>query len=225
MPGYACDSLDSSPHLRELEPDLKCAAAADLPTLVSGEAGVGKEWVARFIHANSRRSHHPFHTVDCDRPPAQVEADWERLRHSAGILYLREVGALNPPLQECVAKALGSKESHARIIAGTRRDLYALVTANSFSTALFYRANLIHLVMPPLRERRADVPTLLHGFLPAGEASPVLDPGAVRALMAHDWPGNVRELQAVAARLVARGLTSVTAADVEIEMALGPSPS
>ena len=205
--------------LRELASDLKRAAAADVAVLVSGEAGVGKEWVARFIDASSRRSRHPFHTVDCSQPPEAVEPELDRWIRGPGTLYLRDVGGLNAWLQECVAKALGSEEPHARIISGSRRDLQALLAINSFSPALFYRLNVIHLVVPPLRQRREHVPTLLRGFLGTGADSPVLEPGAVRALKAHDWPGNVRQLEAVAARMTAHGLLSVNAADVETALA------
>ena len=199
-------------------PDLGRAAGGDFAVLISGEAGVGKEWVARVVHAKSARSRHPFHPVDCHQPPARLETELERLTACAGTVYLRHVDALNEWLQECVAKALGSEEPHARVIASTRRNVDALALGNHLLPTLLYRINLMHLAIPPLRDQREAIPVLFRSLLQTGEDSPVLEPGGITALTSHEWPGNVRELEAVAARIVARGLASVGAADVRAAM-------
>ena len=215
----ARDVVRDSPHLHALAPDLRRAAATDVPVLISGEAGVGKEWVARVIHAESRRGSHGFHPVECHQPAGPVEADLAKRMAGPGAVYLRDIDALDSVLQERVAKVLESKAPHARVIASTRNDLHALVAAEAFSAALFYRLNVFHLLVPPLREHRDAVPTLARGFLRTGKDALVLEPAAAKALMAYRWPANIRELEAVAARLTALGRPSVSAADVETALA------
>ena len=128
---------------------------------------------------------------------------------------------LGPGLQTRLLRALGSEVSPVRIISGTSQDLFA-ATDDTFSPALFYRLNVVHLVIPPLRDHREDIPDVLCRLLGYARSSPTLEPAAEKQLVDYDWPGNLDELEAVARKLVERDEASqITAADVH--RALGGS--
>jgi DNA-binding NtrC family response regulator len=243
---------------RQLVDRVEAAAASDVPVLVMGETGTGKDLCARTIHERSRRSGGRFVVVNCAAIPealfeselfghekgAFTGADRKRVgRFEAahgGTLFLDEVGELSPSSQ---AKLLRAIESSAfepvgsstavhvdvRIVAATNRDLAAAIPQGTFRKDLFYRLNVIDIRVPPLRERRADVPLLVSAFLAdiagrQGRPVPDLDPQAVAALAAHDYPGNVRELQHALERAVAlaRGGT-LRVEHLPPDMAAGPS--
>lgn len=210
-------------------------ASTDATVLVLGETGTGKELVARAIHEQSHRSSHAFVPVNLSalspgvvaselfghEPGAFTGATRRRLgrfeQAHGGTLFLDEIGDLTADsqvillraLQERVIERVGgdSVAVDVRFVAATNRNLTADVAAGRFRADLFYRLNVFPLTVPPLRDRRADIPDLVMHFLrlfadrhrrPVTTVSPV----TLRSLTAHDWPGNVRELQNVIERAV-----------------------
>jgi DNA-binding NtrC family response regulator len=218
------------------------ACASDAPVLVTGETGTGKELVARAIHRHGSRSARPFVPVNCGSLPEGLleselfghvrgaftgaVADKKGLveQASGGTLFLDEVGEMSAALQVRLLRALEQGEVRpvgatrilkvdTRAIAATHRDLERAVADGSFRQDLFYRLNVFAVRVPPLRERREDVPLLvahfLGGFAARGRPTASLTPAAVAVLSAQAWPGNVRELENALERLVveARGRT------------------
>ncbi|MFB6272106.1 MAG: sigma-54-dependent transcriptional regulator [Salinibacter sp.] len=210
------------------------AAASDCRVLITGESGTGKELVARAIHHNSDRAGGPFVTVNCAALPEDL-IESELFGHEegaftgakdahtgkfaqadGGTLFLDEVGSMSLPAQSKTLRAIetgivqpiGSEqvvEADPRILAATNADLQAAIEAEAFREDLYYRLNVLTIEMPPLRERREDIPELAAHFLAEvaeNESPPELDEAALAVLMSHDWPGNVRELQNVIQRLV-----------------------
>lgn len=210
------------------------AAASDCKVLITGESGTGKELVARAIHHNSDRAGGPFVTVNCAALPAEL-IESELFGHvegaftgakgdrtgtfeqaDGGTLLLDEVGDMSLDAQSKTLRALetgtirpiGSETTvqvDPRVVAATNADLQAAIDEGTFREDLYYRLNVLTIEVPPLRERRDDIPNLIRHFL--GEASsnenpPDLEESALSVLMSYDWPGNVREIQNVARRLV-----------------------
>jgi two-component system nitrogen regulation response regulator GlnG len=204
-------------------------ARSDVPVLVTGESGTGKELIARAIHGASGRAEGPFLAVNAAAIPRDlleselfghergaftgaVEARPGRFREaSGGTLFLDEIGDMPLELQAKLLRVLqsgevtpvgGRRAEHVdvRILAATHRDLEKAVAAGAFREDLLYRLRVVPIHVPPLRERREDVPPLIEHFLQRWDAeltggSHVLSPDAVARLAAHDWPGNVRELE------------------------------
>jgi transcriptional regulator with GAF, ATPase, and Fis domain len=197
--------------------------------LVQGETGTGKELVSRAIHAASRRSDHPFVTVDCSAL-AETLLESELFGHvkgaftgaladkrgffeaaGGGTCFLDEIGEISPCMQAKLLRVLQEREVRrvggtdsmrvdVRVIAATNKDLTALVAQGKFREDLFYRLSVVTIIVPPLRERREDIPLLadhfLQSFVAANEQpGRTISPEAMAALVAYDWPGNVRELQ------------------------------
>jgi PAS domain S-box-containing protein len=206
-------------------------APLETTVLIQGETGVGKELIARAIHTRSKRSSHPLVTVDCaSLPPSLIEAELfghekgaftgaDRMRRGrfeladGGTVFLDEVGDLASELQGKLLRVLqegeverigggGVRKVDVRVIAATNRNLEEDVRQGRFREDLFYRLNVFPLTVPPLRQRRDDIPLLVGGFVRrfasahgktiTGIPQPVMD-----ELVAHDWPGNVRELSNV----------------------------
>ena len=197
--------------------------------LVMGESGVGKELVARAIHKRSSRRGGPFCAVNCGAIPetlleselfghkrgAFTDASSDRIglfeQATTGTLFLDEIGELPQKLQvkllrvlqEEVVRKLGDTRDtkvDVRIIAATHRDLNAETKAGRFREDLFYRINVLQIVIPPLRDRKEDIPILLDHFLARnnarfGTAIRGFEPEAKRLLLEYAWPGNVRELE------------------------------
>jgi DNA-binding NtrC family response regulator len=221
--------IGRSAPMQELFRSIERVAASRASVLIRGESGTGKELVARAIHDLGPRREGPFVAVNCAAIPetlmeselfghergAFTDAREQRVGKfeaaSGGTLFLDEIGEIAPGvqakllrvLQERVFERLGGNrpiEVDVRIVAATNRDLEAAVAAGSFRADLYYRINVVPLLVPPLRARREDIPLLVENVLArvAGEsARPAreLSPEAWEVLQHHAWPGNVRELE------------------------------
>lgn len=207
----------------------------DTTVLIQGESGTGKELVARAIHFNSPRRNRPFVVINCGAIPKDlVEAELFGYRKGAftgasadrkgkfetadtGTVFLDEIGELPPNMQVKLLRVLQQKEIDVvgdprprpvdvRIIAATNRDLFEMVQQHEFREDLYYRLSVVPLNLPPLRERREDIPLLAQHFLQKYQAklgkSVQLAPEVMEALQGYEWPGNVRELENVMERLV-----------------------
>ncbi|HEY8947027.1 MAG TPA: sigma 54-interacting transcriptional regulator, partial [Polyangiaceae bacterium] len=209
-------------------------APVDTTVLLLGESGTGKELVARELHERSGRRNRPFVTVNCAALP-QTLLESELFGHErgaftgavaqhvgrfeqagAGTLFLDEIGELPLESQAKLLRALQSRtfervggsraiRSDARIVAATNRDLKAMVSAGHFRLDLYYRLGVFPIRLPPLRERREDIPVLVGHFLERlepklGRRLRGFKPEAERGLNAHHWPGNVRELENIVER-------------------------
>jgi two-component system, NtrC family, response regulator AtoC len=206
------------------------------PVLISGESGTGKELVARAIHFRGPFANRPFVAVDCGSlVPTLIESElfgYERgaftganrskigLFQSAhgGTIFLDEIGELPPEMQAKLLRVLQEKEVRpvgsnqnvkvdVRVIAATNRDLEAEYRNGSFRKDLYFRLNVVTVHLPALRERRSDIPMLVHWFLDRkakGEAIQVTN-AAMKSMLQYDWPGNVRELENCIERAVALG--------------------
>jgi two-component system NtrC family response regulator len=216
--------------------DLKRAAATDATVLIFGETGTGKELAARAIHKNSKRAEGPFVVVNCASiPETLIESELFGHRRGAftgatedrkgkfevatgGTLFLDEIAELPLALQPRLLRALQEGEIDkvgapvpvrvdVRVVAATHRDLAARVQEGAFREDLWYRLNVIPLRMPPLRERREDLPVLVEHFLlkhsrKHGRPIPRLSPPVLDRIERYDWPGNIRELENLIERLV-----------------------
>jgi len=229
--------LGSSPAMRTLFRAIGRLAQAPLSVLVTGETGTGKELVARALHRESPRSTQPFVALNTAAIPSEL-LESELFGHEAGAftgaqrrqlgrfeqadrgtLFLDEIGDMPLPLQTRLLRVLAEGEFFrvggrelirvdVRVIAATHQDLEALVEAGRFRADLLHRLDVVRLRLPPLRERREDVPQLAERFLAAaatrlGARPKRLDAAAVKRLLAHDWPGNVRELKNLCWRVAA----------------------
>jgi DNA-binding NtrC family response regulator len=210
----------------------------EYPVLVLGESGTGKELVARSIHFSGPRKDRPFAPVDCSAlVPTLIESELfgyvkgaftgamqakQGLLEAAqgGTLFLDEIGdmpvdlqaKLLRALQEREVKPVGSTERrqiNVRIIAATNRDLESAIRSGAFRQDLFFRLNVVQIKLPPLRDRKSDIPILVTAFLEkfsdARGAVRTISEDAMRRLIAYDWPGNVRELENAIERAVALG--------------------
>jgi DNA-binding NtrC family response regulator len=227
--------------------DIECAARTDAKVLVTGESGVGKEIVSQLIHHRSARRQAPLVTMNCAGVPDTLLASelfghlrgsftdayrdkqgWLEQAHR-GTVFLDEIGEMSVAMQSLLLRFLENGEiqpvgsdrrsTHVdvRVIAATNRRLVERVTSGEFRADLFYRLNVIHIEVPPLRERREDVPVLLQHFLAQFSTRhrvemPRLSDEAAAQMIAAPWPGNVRQLRNVAERLTLRahdGIVSV----------------
>jgi len=227
--------IGSSPAMIEVYKDASKVAPTDATVLIEGETGTGKELVARLIHSFSARSAHPFVPVDCAAIPAALleselfgvmrgaftGADRDRIGvfESAhrGTVFLDEIGDLDAAfqvkllrfLQERTIRPVGApreKPVDVRIVAATNRDLQKMVEAQEFRKDLWYRLNVVKLTLPPLRERRIDIPLLARFFVNLynqrySHDTKLTDSG-MKTLQEQTWPGNVRQLQHLIERLV-----------------------
>jgi DNA-binding NtrC family response regulator len=242
--------------MRDLFQLLETVAATTSTILITGETGTGKEIVARAIHHNSPRRAQRFVALSCSAiPETLLEAELfghtrgaftgavatrqGRLEQAhKGTLFLDEVGTMSPALQMKLLRALQEREfervgdAHTirvdvRVIAATNSDLAKMVADGTFREDLFYRLNVIPIALPPLRERREDIPLLVQHFLETfcreqvpPRAAMTVSQQALRQLMAYSWPGNVRQLENAMERAVAlsAGRTQVELADLPPEI-------
>jgi DNA-binding NtrC family response regulator len=229
--------VGTSPRMREIYTLLDQASKLDITVLVNGETGTGKELAARAVHYQSVRKERRFVPVNCGALPAEL-VESELFGHAkgaftgaagmkrglfeeaeGGTIFLDEIGELPLPVQVKLNRVLQEKEIrrvgdtspvkvNVRVIAATHRDLKAEVQAGRFREDLFYRLHVFPVVLPPLRERREDVPLLAGHFLEKharvlGRPLQAFDAEALRALTGYPWPGNVRELENAVERAVA----------------------
>jgi len=228
--------IGDAPPMRELFRVLRRAAPTDATVLVTGESGTGKELVARAIHVESRRAKGPFVALNCSALPGELVeselfgavrgaftgADRDRAGLFAaavgGTLFLDEIGELALPAQAKLLRVLEERQVtrlgattpvrvDVRVVAATNRPLEAMVAAGAFREDLLYRLRVITLHLPPLRERREDIPAIAVHFLADfaeryGRSGLGLGDSARRPLLAYDWPGNVRELRNTLERAV-----------------------
>ena len=214
-------------------------ANANVPVLISGESGTGKEVVARMIHACSGRKENPFLAVNCASLPTD-KLDLELFGNdtgsqskvvtaAGGTVLLDEVTETDKTIQSKLLRMLQDSEIEqgggrpplkidARIIATTNKDIASTVTEGKFRQDLFYRLYVIHLEIPPLRERRKDIEVLARYFLKSFSLQFKGQPAAITAdamqkLIKYSWPGNVRELQNVIQRAVLMSNTNMITAD------------
>jgi DNA-binding NtrC family response regulator len=227
--------LGTTQPMKRLFSLLAKAASTEAPILLQGETGTGKEAIAEAVHRNSRRSKGPFVVVDCGSIPHELIAselfghakgsftgaagDKQGLIEAAnhGTLFLDEIGELALDLQPQLLRVLDRRqvrrvgETHSvdvdiRVIAATHRDLRAMVRAGQFREDLYYRLAVVATQVPPLRERKADIPALATWFAEKmGRGSFAQSPSLLDQLQRHDWPGNVRELRNVVERALSLG--------------------
>ena len=223
-------------NMKRLLATIRKVAMSNAPVLIAGETGTGKEIVAKEIHASSKHAQRPFVAFNVTAVPREMlEGQLFGYRRGAftgavtdakglireaegGTLFIDEIGELSPDLQPKLLRFLESGEIQplgerpqrveVRIVAATNAHLDRLVREGRFREDLFYRLNVVSLTIPPLRERREEIPTLLHHFLTqhakeAGKLIPQLSAQVLERLSAYDWPGNVRQLTNELKRIVA----------------------
>jgi DNA-binding NtrC family response regulator len=231
------EPIGTSSAARQIREDLFYAARSDARLLLSGENGVGKEAIARLIHDRSIRGAGPFVSIMCagmcedvlqsllfghaqgSFSDAHCDTPGWIERSSGGTLFLDEVHELSLPLQDLVGRFLDTGEIRpvgaesldrkidVRIVSASSRDLYREVVAGDFREDLFYRLNVIHIVIPPLRERKDDVPVLIGEYIRRYSVAhespePRLLDETLAALVNYSWPGNIGELKKVVEDLV-----------------------
>lgn len=227
--------IGKSPAMREVLDILTKVSASDANVLITGESGTGKEVIARAIHQNGPRADHPFQVVDCTAIPESLFESvlfghtrgsfTGAVRDQAGLLseadhgtiFFDEIGELPFPLQSKLLRLIQEQtytpvgktapvKLDARFISATNRDLEFEVNAGRFRRDLYYRLSVLHIELPPLRQRDGDIPLLAQHFFeqlqPRGRKIRDISPEAMRLLENYDWPGNIRELR----NAVERGL-------------------
>jgi formate hydrogenlyase transcriptional activator len=226
--------IGESPVIRAVLDTVRQVAASDTTVLLVGETGTGKELIARALHAESRRAHRPLVSVNCGAiAPGLIESELFGHERGAftgaiqrrvgrfesadrGTLFLDEVSELPLEAQVKLLRVLQEQEIErvggsqpievdVRVVAATNRDLERDVEAGRLRSDLFYRLNVLPIRVPPLRERRGDIPRLARHFIEhfqrkLGKPLTGIDADSLRRLQAHAWPGNVRELRNVIER-------------------------
>lgn len=228
--------VGTSPPLRAALSRVSKVAPTDTTVLITGETGTGKELIARAVHRRSQRSSRAFVSVNCAAIPRDLIAS-ELFGHEkgaftgalqrrlgrfelaeGGTIFLDEIGELPAETQIALLRVLqerefervggtGSIRTNVRVIAATNRDLQAAISGNTFRSDLFYRLNVFPIEMPPLRERREDIPLLVAYFIDryarkAGKSIRTMNKRSLELLQSYLWPGNIRELQNVIERSV-----------------------
>jgi PAS domain S-box-containing protein len=223
------DIISKNKEMQRLFGILEQVSESDATILLEGESGTGKELFAKAIHALSSRKTGPMITINCGSlPDALLESElfgYEKGAHSTafkdkpgrlaiadgGTLFLDEIGDISPALQVRLLRVLQDKtyeplgstkslKTNVRIVAATNKRLEELVEKGTFRQDLYYRINVVKLVLPPLKERKEDIPLLVEHFIRkfarlTGKDIQGLSPELMSVLMAHDFPGNIRELE------------------------------
>jgi PAS domain S-box-containing protein len=228
--------IGASPALKAVLSDVSKVAASDSSVLITGETGTGKELIARAIHKRSRRSSHAFISLNCAAIPSSLIAS-ELFGHEKGAftgalarragrfelaqegtIFLDEIGELPAEMQIALLRVLQEREFErvggnqtlkvdVRVIAATNRDIETAIAAGKFRSDLFYRLNVFPIEIPPLRERKEDIPLLVEYFVSrfarkAGKNIQGINKKTLDLLLSYPWPGNIRELQNVVERSV-----------------------
>jgi DNA-binding NtrC family response regulator len=221
--------------MRDIEDDNPIGIQSDEPFMITGESGVGRKFVAHLIHQRSRRGRAPFVIAswpDAVAPllessaaygrPASESAD--RFTHGRlmtannGTLLIEEIERITLPMQSQLMRFIESQMTNGRnvrLVSATSTDFFERVRSNQFREDLYYRLNIIHLAIPPLRDRPEDIPILVRHYLSyyrQGEV-PRLSIMAWRRLVAYPWPGNVPELKAVIKKLAVKDLRRLVEPD------------
>jgi DNA-binding NtrC family response regulator len=226
--------IGKSVKTRQLLREVSRIARSDAPVLLRGESGTGKSLVAEVIHAHSPRSGRPFVTINCPNLPANL-LESELFGHEkgaftgavrdkigkfeqadGGTIFLDEIGDLPLELQAKLLRVLQGREfervgglktirSNVRVIAATNKDLELAISERQFREDLYYRLNILPIVVPPLRERKEDIAALAHDFFKrfkhsSGKPLGTLPAGLLDDFLSYDWPGNIRELFGVLER-------------------------
>jgi len=227
--------IGTSPGLEAVRHAVAKVAPTDATVLLLGESGTGKELVAHSIHDQSKRRDQPFIAVSCvalapglitselfgHEVGAFTGASKRRIgkfeQANGGTLFLDEIGEIPPDVQALLLRALQERVIErvggdtvaidVRIIAATNRDLQSAVRAGTYRADLFYRLDVFPIIVPPLRERRDDIPLLVSHFVREsatrfGKEIPRVRPSVMKMLISHDWPGNIRQLQNIIERAV-----------------------
>ena len=250
--------IGESPRIKEVYQFLSRVAPADSTVLLRGESGTGKELAARAIHRNSPRSRKPFIAINSGAIPEDlVESELFGFEKGAftgaiaqkkgrieladgGVVFFDEIGELSPSVQVKLLRVLQERELerlggvrsipvNIRVLAATNQDLEAAVERGRFRRDLYFRLNVLSLVLPPLRERREDIPLLAEYFVrkfcqKSGFKIRRISPEAMACLVNYDWPGNVRELENAMEHAVVLGLTELIQIDDLPESLLEKGP-
>jgi two-component system response regulator PilR (NtrC family) len=245
--------VGEAPRMREVLALIERIAPTHSTVLIGGESGTGKELAARAIHAQSPRRDRPFVSINCGALPDEL-LESELFGHTrgsftgavtskkglfevadGGTVFLDEIGDTTPAMQVKLLRVLQERrirrvggtdetEVNVRVLAATNHDLEALVREKRFREDLYYRINVIQIAMPPLREKREDIPRLVDHFVAKysalmGKKVTGVSDEVRRTLQQHDWPGNVRELENVIERAVALA-AELTEAGIDLERQL-----
>jgi len=246
--------------MQDIYKEIGRVASKPVSVLIRGETGTGKELIARAIYQHSDRANAPFIALNCAAIPetlleselfghergaftgAQARRIGRFEQAGNGTIFLDEIGDMTPGtqvklvrvLQEKCLQRLGGKEEipvAARVIAATHRDLETAMRQKQFREDLFYRLNVVVISLPPLRQRREDVPDLVRYFLqkhgpPLGNAAPSIHPEAIEFLQAQAWPGNVRELENVIRKVLLQTQNyTISAAHTAVALHKGAGPA
>jgi transcriptional regulator with GAF, ATPase, and Fis domain len=247
------------PRMQEILKVIAKAAPSNATVLIQGESGTGKELAARAIHNNSGRAAKPFVAINCATLQENL-LESELFGHEkgaftgaviqkrgkielaeGGTLFLDEIGEMPPLVQSKLLRVLQEREyerlggtrtlrADIRVLAATNRDLMQAVRAGGFRQDLYYRLNVVTITLPPLRERREDIPLLANTFASrfagrAGRAIQGISPAARACLVQYDWPGNIRELENAIERAVVLGSSGLIEPDDLPEAILEAAPS
>ena len=245
----ATDLIGNSFPMRQVRELITKVAGAKATVLISGESGTGKELVARAIHFNSPRKNKPLISVNCSAltetlleselfghekgafTGAVVQRKGRFETADGGTLFLDEVGEMSSSVQVTLLRVLQNREFErvggnktikvdVRVIAASNKDLMEEINKGTFREDLYYRLNVVHIEVPPLRERKEDIPLLIRYFLERftremnKKEVPALAPEVMDALLAYDWPGNIRELENMIERAVILSAGSIISSEV-----------
>lgn len=248
--------IGHSPSMRGVFQLIETVAGTNTTILISGETGTGKEMVARAIHQASARRNQRFVALNCSAIPetlleaelfghvrgaftgATTSREGRIERADKGTLFLDEVGTMPMSLQMKMLRVLQEREFErigdnkpvkvdARVVAATNADLPKMVKDGTFREDLYYRLNVIQIELPPLRERRDDIPVLVQHFVSkyaTGSVNPLVSQDVLRRLMTYEWPGNVRQLENAIERAVALlgGRSTIELTDLPPEIQSAP---
>lgn len=216
--------------MRQLEDEVACAIQFDARVMISGERGTGKKSVAHLIHQRSRRGAAPFVIANCQGiaeslPQSSSDSEaTQRFEHGLlktadnGTLLIDDIQKIPVPMQLQLLQFTESEMTNGsdlRLMTAASSDVFEHVRSNQFRDDLFYRLNVIHLIVPALRDRPEDIPILFHYYLSfyAKAQVPRLSPAALQRLVAYPWPGNVTELKAAAETLAVQDLPRLVEPD------------